>query len=142
MCTEPRGKRAGAAPQDGFTLVEVLVALVILAVGLLGLEALGIGASRMVARAERESYYVSVATDTLERTLGRVRESPGSLPALPYTETGSTPGGDPLHLSIASTPVGGGLSLYTVTTTVVPRSTGAQVMKAADSVTVVGNVLR
>lgn len=137
MCTEAKSEC-----RAGFTIIEVLVALVILAVGLLGLEALGIGASRLVARSERESYYVSVATDTLERTLGRIRETPTSLPGLPYNETGQTPAGDPIHLSITSSVVGAGLSLYTVRSTVVPRSSGSLVMTASDSVTVVGNVLR
>lgn len=137
MSTDPTQKQQ---PQ-GFTLIEVLIALLILAVGLLGLEALGISAARMTARAERETYYVSVATDTLERTLGRIRENVAGLPPLPYTQTGSTPAGDPLHLSISRSGTGSP-ALYSVTATVVPRSGGTAVMRLADSVTVVGNVLQ
>ena len=65
---------------DGFTLVEVLVAMVILAVGLLGLEALGIGASRMLVRAEKESRVSTLAATYLEdgRQDVRVDASPRS----------------------------------------------------------------
>ena len=46
---------------DGFTLIEVVVAMVILALGLLGLEALGIGAARSIATADRQSGYATIA---------------------------------------------------------------------------------
>lgn len=63
---------AGAGA-GGFTLVEVLVALVILAVGLLGLEALGIVVARSVTRAERESEWAFAAGARAERTLDSLR---------------------------------------------------------------------
>lgn len=58
----------------GFTLVEVMIALVILAVGLLSLEALGIGAARMVNRAQLQSQYVTAAADTLEPVMAALRD--------------------------------------------------------------------
>lgn len=58
----------------GFTLVEVLAAMIILAVGLLALEGLAGGAARTTAASGRRSRYVEAAVDTLERTLGRLRE--------------------------------------------------------------------
>lgn len=66
-----------AAPRgrEGFTLVEVLVAMVILAIGLLALEALGIGAARAVARADVQSEYTALATQRMEETLVRIRQS-------------------------------------------------------------------
>lgn len=64
--------------EDGFTLIEVLVAMVILAVGLLSLEALGIGAARSIAVADRQSGYVTLASDSLESALHQLRS--GSVP--------------------------------------------------------------
>lgn len=66
-----------AAPRgrEGFTLVEVLVAMVILAIGLLALEALGIGAARAVARADVQSEYTALATERMEQTLLRIRQN-------------------------------------------------------------------
>ena len=68
--TEPR-PRTG---REGFTLVEVLVAMVILAIGLLALEAMGIGAARAVARADLQSEYSALATDRMERALSLIRQ--------------------------------------------------------------------
>lgn len=67
------------ARMEGFTLIEVLVAMVILAIGLLGLEALGVSVARQNAQADRRSGYVALATDSLESALARLRagESPG-----------------------------------------------------------------
>jgi prepilin-type N-terminal cleavage/methylation domain-containing protein len=65
--------------RDGFTLIEILVAMVILAIGLLGLEALGIGAARSIALADRQSAYTIVATDSLESALQQLRQ--GAVPS-------------------------------------------------------------
>ena len=66
---------ATARGNGGFTMIEVLFAFVILAVGLLSLEALGIGASRLVARADRQTVYTTRATARLEQALSAVRQS-------------------------------------------------------------------
>ena len=58
---------------DGFTLIEVVVAMVILALGLLGLEALGIGAARSIATADRQSGYATIASDSLDSALHQLR---------------------------------------------------------------------
>jgi len=60
--------------EAGFTLIEVLVAMVILSVGLLGVEALGIGAARSVAKAEDQTRLATAATRAME---GRQREVRG-----------------------------------------------------------------
>ena len=57
----------------GFTLVEVLVAMVILSIGLLGLEALGIHAARTNAIAGRQSRHAVIAADSLESALHQLR---------------------------------------------------------------------
>jgi type IV pilus modification protein PilV len=59
---------------DGFTLIEVLIAMVILSIGLLGLEALGIGAARANAVAERQSEHAVIAADSLESALDQLRQ--------------------------------------------------------------------
>lgn len=64
---------------DGFTMIEVLVAMVILALGLLGLEALGIGAARSIALADRQSGYATIASDSLESALHQLRR--GEIPS-------------------------------------------------------------
>lgn len=61
--------------REGFTLIEVLIAMVILAVGLLALEAMGIGAARMVARADRQGEYTVMAMADLEAALNQFRTS-------------------------------------------------------------------
>ena len=63
-----------ADTSEGFTLIEVLIAMVILAVGLLGLEALGIGAARANAVAERQSHHAVIGADSLESALHQVRQ--------------------------------------------------------------------
>jgi Tfp pilus assembly protein PilV len=51
----------------------VLVAMVILAVGLLGVEAMAIGASRQIGMANRTTQYTLIATQELETELKAVR---------------------------------------------------------------------
>jgi type IV pilus modification protein PilV len=68
----PRNDRS--RPDAGFTLLEVLIAMVILSVGLLALEGLTVGSAKVTASANRRSRYAEVATDTLERTLSRLAE--------------------------------------------------------------------
>lgn len=65
-----RGRRGG---RGGFTLIEVLVAMVILAIGLLALQAMAIGASRTVVRADRQGEFTAIATTELETSLARFR---------------------------------------------------------------------
>lgn len=63
----------------GFTLIEVLVAMLILAIGFLGLEALGIGAAKSVAMANRQSQYAKVTSDSLESAMHQLRA--GTIPS-------------------------------------------------------------
>lgn len=66
-------KHGRVGSEQGFTLIEVLIALVILAIGILGLEALGIYAVRAVAQADRNSRSAAVATLYLEDALQQIR---------------------------------------------------------------------
>jgi prepilin-type N-terminal cleavage/methylation domain-containing protein len=124
----PRPRRG----REGFTLVEVLVAMVILAVGLLALEAMGIGAARMVARADRESELTALAADRLERVLNEV-------------DRGQTPAGSQVNLdgsvvqTVVSTSTAGGRTLFTVSVTVTPPIHQSWRL---DPITVVGRAIR
>ena len=67
-------EQSHAPPREaGFTLIEVLIAMVILAVGLMGLEALGIGAARSVAFAQRQSQFTVDASAEMERAVQAIR---------------------------------------------------------------------
>lgn len=126
--------------EAGFSLIEVLIALVILAVGLLALESMGIGASRMVARAQAQSEYSAIAADTLERTLNRIRGGAGV--AVNQTWTVARGATASLVTTSAAVATGGAAppNLWTVTVTITPPTTG--VLRASDGVTLRSNVLQ
>lgn len=123
----PRGR-------GGFTLVEVLIAMVVLAVGLLALEAMAIGASRSIATANRMTEYTLIASQQLEATQERVR-------------SGLNPGGADVVLrngtrvqTAVQTNVQGTWTLWTITVTVTPPATGPG-NAALTPTTVTGRVL-
>lgn len=122
----PRGGR------EGFTLVEVLVAMVILAIGLLALESMGIGAARAVARADLQSEYTALATDRMERALVRIRQNQAVAGAV-ETVNGAT-----VTTAVAQAAAGGRTS-FTVTVTVTPPSVSRVTLTP---VNVVGRVIR
>ena len=78
-------ERARLRAEEGFTLIEVLVAMLILAVGLLGLEALGIGAARTLALAESGSELVAAGTSAMEVRQHAVRRELAATPAVVST---------------------------------------------------------
>ena len=141
MATEPTTPRADA----GFSLIEVLIAMIILSVGLLALEALGIGAARTVRRAEVQSDYAATAQDLLERTLVRASQAPTTAIA-DTSYTGASGERVFRTATFASIPgttrVGGGtLSNWTITVRVLPP-VNLGVLAASDSVRVVSNVIQ
>lgn len=75
MRTEPHRPRFS---EDGFSLIEVLIAMVILAVGLLGLEALGIGVAKSLGRAERQNTMAADAVAAMERAQHQIRLANGA----------------------------------------------------------------
>lgn len=129
--------RTRAAGEGGFTLIEVLIAMVILSVGLLGLEALGVGASRMVNRAERQGALVAVASDTLERTLSRIRTAANPAGIADATSAFLTSRNDTIRVSIT----GAGTRLRTVSVTAIPNPSSV-VLRRADSLRITGNVFQ
>lgn len=72
-------KRAPRLPDGGFTLIEILIAMVLLGVGMLGLSALGVTSARTLAQAEVRTAYAITAADALEQALYRIRTEPGSV---------------------------------------------------------------
>lgn len=121
----PRARRR----PNGFTLVEVLAAFMILAIGLLALEAMAIGATRMVARAERLSEYNTEAMSTLEETLSEIRMGNGaSLTASTVSLAGAT-------MSVVPNAADGG-RYWTVQVSVQPEAD--HVLAVTDSFSVTG----
>lgn len=76
--THPAGSRTAVigsiSGTDGFSLVEVVVAMVIVAVGLLALQGLGIAAARAVSIADRQTEYARVMTDSLDSAIRQLRQ--------------------------------------------------------------------
>lgn len=69
-----------ARPPRGFTLLEVLIALVILEIGVLALLATAGSATRLLGRARRATIAATFTSERLERlrTTACVSQSPGS----------------------------------------------------------------
>lgn len=119
--------------REGFTLVEVLVSMIILAVGLLALESLAIGGARMVARAERETAYTALATEHLERVLERIDQGLN-----PAGEQIDQPDGSRVQTVVSRAPAGGQF-VYTVSVTVTPTPHRSWTLQP---ITVVGRAYR
>lgn len=132
-------REAAPSGHEGFTLAEVLVATVILAVGLLALSSLGMVSARTVARAERQSEYATAASDTLERVLGRIRDRQPVDGGRTFVRNGDT-----VRIAIDSVRVatadGAPVHRFDVTVTVAP--TPREFTTRADSLRVVGSVVR
>jgi type IV pilus assembly protein PilV len=129
-------------PDAGFTLLEVLIAMLILAIGLLALEGVAVGAARTTAHASHRSLYTTVATDALERTLSSIRESQAV--STTYPSVTSATGGSLATVAIqvdstaAFTSPSPPMKRFDVTVRVVPSRTA----DAMDSVRMVASVIR
>lgn len=124
----PRGR-------EGFTLIEVLVAMVILAVGLLALEAMGIGAARMVARADEQSEYTAMASEELELALARVVRGP------PFPASGTATRNGAQVATVVTRNVVRTRQFYTVSITVTPPS-AVRARLGLSPITMVGSATR
>jgi prepilin-type N-terminal cleavage/methylation domain-containing protein len=117
----PRGNQ-------GFTLIEVMIAMVILAVGLLSLEALGIGAARMVTLSEKQGRYATLAASTMESLRNEIRNAPAALPINQTTKV-LLVGGDTAVVKREATRRA--VKQAQLTVTVSPSSTGSRLVRAA-----------
>jgi prepilin-type N-terminal cleavage/methylation domain-containing protein len=112
----------------GFTLIEVMIAMVILAVGLLSLEALGIGAARLNTLAQKQSRYTAVAVSGMEELRNAVHAAPATLP---ITRVAKVPvsGSDTVLVARSATRAAARQARLTVTVT--PTTTGSKLVRAA-----------
>jgi len=112
----------------GFTLIEVMIAMVILAVGLLSLEALGIGAARVNTLAQKQSRYTAVAVTGMEELRNAVQAAPGTLPITSEARVAIS-GGDTVLVARRATRASARQAQLSVTVT--PTSTGSRLVRAA-----------
>ena len=140
MATDP-----AARSDAGFSLIEVLIAMIILSVGLLALESLGIGAARTVRRAQVQSTYAATAADLMERTLVRIQQAPtAAITDTSYTgASGERVWRTATSIAMAGTTRSGGgtMNVWTITVRVLPP-TNLGVLAASDSVRLTSNVIR
>ena len=75
----------------GFTLIEVLAAMLVLAIGLLGVQALAVGAARSIARADHQTEVAGVAIAAMEARQQAIRRDPAVMVSGEscYTDPGS-----------------------------------------------------
>jgi len=119
----PTDPRPPARRRDaGFSLIEVLVAMVILAVGLLAVEAMAIGAARQIASANHTTEYTLLASEQLETEILRLR-TPGENPQQrDFQVNGARVQVVPTSAPVAGV-TGAGGTMWTIAVTVTPPST-------------------
>lgn len=103
--------------EDGFSLIEVLVSMIILAVGFLGLEAVAIGSSRLVQYAEQQSEYATLTSSIMERSQDSIRRNVMPCSTTPVT-VGKTQRNDVITRTVTAT----GTTARNVTITVTPTA--------------------
>lgn len=108
---------AARTDRGGFTLIEVLIAMVVLAVGLLALESMAIGASRSIATANRMTEYTLIASQRLETVQERIRSGLPAQSGVEVLANGTT------VQTVVQQNVQSG-TLWTITVTVTPPSVG------------------
>jgi len=113
---------------EGFTLIEVTIAMLILAVGLLSLEALGIGAARVVTLSEKQGRYATIAASTMEAMRNDIRAAPAALP-IDRTTYVLLAGGDTAVVKREAARQD--VKQARLTVTVSPRSVGTRRVRAA-----------
>jgi prepilin-type N-terminal cleavage/methylation domain-containing protein len=121
------------AGREGFSIVEVLAAMIILAVGLLALQAMAIGASQRIAAANRQTAYTHQAGEFVEQALNAIR-----LNADPATGQETLENGALMQRVVTQTELGT-TTHFEVAVTVTPPSDGRFPLQP---VRVVGHAIR
>jgi prepilin-type N-terminal cleavage/methylation domain-containing protein len=111
VIADPRSRRS----RQGFTLVELMIAMVILVVGLTSLQVAGVQASRMALRARMQSEYAQSATRHVESVADSVKRS---LIACGTRTRANGTRGDSARLV-----VGGAPGRRTITVSILPATT-------------------
>jgi prepilin-type N-terminal cleavage/methylation domain-containing protein len=106
--------------REGFTLIEVLAAMIILAVGLLALESMAIGAARRIAAANRHTEFTQAAGQEIERVLDAVRQAPAAPDPIPLRSQGTLDNGARFETIVDRQVLNASSSLYTVAVTITP----------------------
>ena len=89
---DPSRARTRAGLRRGFTLVEVIFAIILLAVGLLSLATLGVTSSKMTRGG---------SVQTVASAMAQARfDSLASLPCQPFVAAGTTVGSPPMYRGI------------------------------------------
>ncbi len=122
--------------RGGFTLIEVLIAMLILAVGLLALEAMAIGASQSIATANRMTEYTLIASQRLETVLEQARDPNQN----PVSVDDVLANGTLVSTNVQTNAQGAAGTLFTVTVTVTPPTGASNTPPTPTRVT--GRVLR
>jgi type IV pilus assembly protein PilV len=119
----PTDARPLPARRDaGFSLIEVLVAMVILAVGLLAIEAMAIGAARQIASANHTTEYTLLASGQLEAEILRLRTTNQGPQQRDFRVNGARVQVVPVSAAVAGVEGAGG-TMWTIAVTVTPPST-------------------
>jgi prepilin-type N-terminal cleavage/methylation domain-containing protein len=105
----------GRLNRQGFTLSEVMISMVILMVGMLSIQAVGISASRTMSRARMQGEYAQSATRHIESVADSVKRS---LIACGTRTNPNGTTGDTVRLVIA-----GAANRRTVSVTILPAPT-------------------
>lgn len=79
--TTARERSVRTRGEEGLTLIEVLAAMLVLAVGMIGVQALGIGAARLLARADQQTGMAVAATAAMEVRQQEIRRDPAGVVA-------------------------------------------------------------
>jgi prepilin-type N-terminal cleavage/methylation domain-containing protein len=130
----PRRLRANASGREGFSIIEVLIAMIILSVGLLALQAMAIGAVQRTSAANRQMAYPLMATEYLERDLTAIRTGA----AAPVSRNPVREDGVPVAITVTPQSMGT-RTAFQIEVEVTPPADGRFPLRP---VTVVGSALR
>lgn len=120
-------RTTGVSNDAGFTLLEVLFAMMLLGIGIMGLQGLAISSARTIGQAELRSEHALIAVQEMEKGLLNAR---GGACTPPSPSTFTLENGDAVQTTVTPTtatqctvtvqilPASGALGTYTLTSNV------------------------